>query len=88
MINQKGKRYFRGVKGSKIEEFIFYLSHSKAVLSRGTHKKSLGKDRGVYHSKSFISLLHRTCPVNPPDSRAFHRTPESPTGLVRSEIGF
>jgi hypothetical protein len=30
-----------GVKGSKVEDFIFYLSHRKAVLSRGTHRKSL-----------------------------------------------
>jgi hypothetical protein len=67
---KKGK-IFRGIKGSKIEDFIFSLSHRKAVLSRGTHQKSLGKGRGIYHSKSSISLLHWTCPVDRPDSRDF-----------------
>jgi hypothetical protein len=40
--NQKGKRK---EKGSKIEDFIFYLSHRKTLLSRGTHQKSLVRGR-------------------------------------------
>jgi hypothetical protein len=41
MFNQKGKKKTKGVKSSNIEDFIFYLSHRKAVLSRETHQKSL-----------------------------------------------
>jgi hypothetical protein len=71
----------KGVKGSKIKDFIFYLNHRKVVLLRGTHRKSFGKGRGVYHLNSHISRFHRTCSVNPPnsigpglDSREPHQT--------------
>jgi hypothetical protein len=33
-VNREKKR--KGIKGSKIRDFIFYLSHRKTVLSRGT----------------------------------------------------
>jgi hypothetical protein len=37
----KREKKRKWVKGSKIEDFIFYLSHSKVVPSRGMHRKSL-----------------------------------------------
>jgi hypothetical protein len=71
MINQKGKRHLEGVKCSKIKDFIIYLSHRKVILSRAMHQKSVGKGRGVYHSKSLFFMFHRTCLMNPPDSRNY-----------------
>jgi hypothetical protein len=74
----------KGVKGSKNEDFIIYLSHRKTVLSLGMHKKSLGNGRGVYHSNSHISRFHRTCPVNPQDSRGPRLDSKRGTRLVQS----
>jgi hypothetical protein len=34
----------KGVKDSKIEVFIFYLSHRKIVISREIHRKNLVRD--------------------------------------------
>jgi hypothetical protein len=34
----------KGVKDSKIEGFMFYLSHRKVVIPRGMHQKSLVRD--------------------------------------------
>jgi hypothetical protein len=39
-LTKKGKEG-GGVKGSIIEDFIFYLSHKQTVLSRETYQKSL-----------------------------------------------
>jgi hypothetical protein len=40
-LTKKGKEGGGGVKGSIIEDFIFYLSHKQTVLSRETYQKSL-----------------------------------------------
>jgi hypothetical protein len=58
-------------RGQRLKDrrFIFYLSQRKVVLSRGMHRKSSGKGRGVFHSNSHISRFHQTCSMNPPDSR-------------------
>jgi hypothetical protein len=45
------------------------LSHRRVILSRGTHQKSLVRGRGAQPSKTPFFRYHRTCPVNPPDSR-------------------
>jgi hypothetical protein len=43
-VTEKEKK---GVKGSEIEDFIFHLSHTQAILSRGTHQKSLVRGWGA-----------------------------------------
>jgi hypothetical protein len=43
--NQKGKRKGKGSKAQRLKDFIFYLSHRKTLLSRGTHQKSLVRGR-------------------------------------------
>jgi hypothetical protein len=85
MFNQKKEKKRKGVKGSKIKDFILYLSHRKAVLSTGMHQKSFVRGRGVYPFKSQIFKFHSTSPVNHRLPETLDRTPESPTGLVRSK---
>jgi hypothetical protein len=84
-VQSKKEKKRKGVKGSKIEDFILYLSHRKAVLSRGMHQKSFVRDRGVYPFKSQIFKFHWTSPVNHRLPKTLDRTLESPTELVQSK---
>jgi hypothetical protein len=52
-----------------MEDFIFYLSHIKVILSRGTHQKSLVRGLGTYLPKKPNFLVSPDLSSEPPASR-------------------